>query len=88
MPHSKSAKKAARQNEQRRMQNKATKSEMRTYVKKVTEAVEAGDAEAAKKALPQAMKKLDKAAKRNVIHENQAARRKSRLQKSVDDLQK
>ena len=86
MPQSKSAKKSAKQNEVRRMTNKIVRSSMRTQVKKVKEAIDAGDKPLAEKELPAAMKHLDKAAKSNVIHENQAARRKSRLQRDVDRI--
>ena len=86
MPQSKSAKKTVRQNTDRRMANKATKSDMRTQVKKVNSAIEAGDKEKAQAEMKLASRKLDKAAKTNVIHKNQAARRKSRLQKAVDKI--
>lgn len=84
MPQSKSSKKTVRKNEERRMANKATKSDMRTQLKKVDSAIEAGDKEKAQAEMRLAARKLDKAAKDNVIHKNQAARRKSRLQKAVD----
>ena len=53
---------------------------MRTSMKKV---LYASDAEEAAKAMPQAMKRIDKAAKTNVIHSNAAARYKSRLARSL-----
>jgi len=68
------------------MQNKTVRSSMRTQVKKVKKAIEDGDKTLAAKELPEAMKHLDKAAKSNVIHKNQAARRKSRLQRDVNGL--
>ena len=86
MPHSKSAKKMVRKNAESRLANKAVKSSMRSQVKKVKEAVEAGDKDKAQAEMKLATTKLDKAAKTNVIHKNQAARRKSRLQKEVDRL--
>lgn len=61
---------------------------MKTHVKKVTKAVEEGDIETAKKELPMAMKKIDKAAKKNVIHKNQASRRIGRLSRRVDNMAK
>ena len=76
MPNSKQAKKRVRQDEELRQQNKTVKSAMRTAMKKV---LNAESAEAAAAALPTAMKRVDKAAKRNVIHANAAARHKSRL---------
>ncbi len=86
MPQSKSAKKTVRKNEERRLANKAVKSSMRTQVKKVKAAIEAGDREKATAEMKRATKKLDKAARKNVIHKNQAARRKSRLQKAIDRI--
>lgn len=86
MPHSRQAKKRMKQNEGRRLKNKAVKSSMRTQIKKVDKAIEAKDVAAAEKELAAAMKKLDKAAKSNVIHPNQAARRKSRIQKRINEV--
>ena len=86
MPQSKSAKKTVKKSEERRMANKAVKSAMRTQVKKVESAIEAGDKEKAQAEMKVATRKLDKAAGDNVIHKNQAARQKSRLQKAVDKL--
>lgn len=76
MPNSKQAAKRMRQNETRRIQNKTVRSQMRTAMKKV---LKASTAEEATAALPMAMKRIDKAAKKNVIHANAAARYKSRL---------
>jgi small subunit ribosomal protein S20 len=86
MPSSKQAKKRLRQDEKKKMVNRGIKSEVRTNVKKVLQAVEDHDMEAANKALPMAMKKIDKAAKRNVLHKNQAARKISKLSKKVNSL--
>jgi small subunit ribosomal protein S20 len=86
MPHSKSAKKRVLQNEKCRMANKAVKSSMRSQIKAVNEAIDAGDKDKAQQEMKLATKKLDKAARKNVIHKNQAARRKSRLQKSIDQI--
>jgi small subunit ribosomal protein S20 len=86
MPVSKSGKKTVRKNEERRMANKTTKSTMRSQVKKVKAAIDAGDKETAQAEMKLATRKMDKAAKGNVIHKNQAARRKSRLQKSIDKI--
>jgi small subunit ribosomal protein S20 len=73
-------------NEKARLRNKAVKSELRTNVRRVREAVAAGDKEAATSALVVASKKLDKAVSKGVIHENQAANRKSALAKAVNAL--
>jgi len=79
MPNTKQAKKRVRQDEERRQHNKTIKSSMRTAIKRV---LQADDPEAAKKALPTAMKRIDKAAKNNVIHDNAAARYKSRISRA------
>jgi len=80
MPNSKQAKKRMRQNEERRIQNKTFKTSMRTAIKKV---LQADTGEAAQAALPAAMKRIDKAAKHNVIHDNAAARYKARLARTI-----
>jgi len=76
MPNSKQAKKRVRQNVTRQAENKVVRSSMRTAMKKV---LSADSKDAANANLPMAMKRIDKAAKSNVIHENAAARYKSRL---------
>jgi len=73
-------------NEKARLRNKSVKSELKTYVRKVREAVAAGDKEAATTTLQAASRKLDKAVSKGVIHSNQAANRKSSLAKAVDAL--
>jgi len=73
-------------NEKSRQRNLAVKSEMRTYVRRVREAVAAGNKEDAAAALQAASQKLDKAAAKGVIHQNQAANRKSALAKAVNAL--
>lgn len=86
MANIKSQIKRIKTNEKARLRNKAVKSELRTNVRRVREAVAAGDKEAAASALVLASKKLDKAVSKGVIHENQAANRKSALAKSVNAL--
>ena len=86
MAHSRTAKKNIRQNIKRRAHNRALNSAMRTQIKKVREAVAAGDAATAKSELPRAQKLLDKAAKTNRLHRNKAARAKSQLAKAVGGL--
>ncbi len=80
MPNTKSAKKRLRQNVERRLRNRATKSAMRTQLRKVHEAVKAGDIEKAETEFREAAKRLDRAGAQNIIHRNAAARTKSRLQ--------
>ena len=73
-------------NEKARLRNKAVKSELKTHIRRVREAVAGGDKEAAQAALVTASRKLDKAVSKGVIHENQAANKKSALAKSVGAL--
>ena len=73
-------------NEKARLRNKAVKSELKTHVRRVREAVAGGDKEAATTALASASKKFDKATSKGVIHANQAANKKSALAKSVNAL--
>ena len=76
MTNSKQAAKRTRQNEVARERNKKARSSMRTAVKHVLKAESPEDAQ---KAAPAAMKRIDKAAKNNVIHKNAAARLKSQV---------
>lgn len=73
-------------NEKARERNKAVKSQLKTEVRRTREAIAAGDKAAAEKALATATKKLDKAVSKGVIHENQAANRKSAIAKQVAAL--
>ncbi|MFD6136225.1 30S ribosomal protein S20 [Isoptericola sp. NPDC056618] len=86
MANIKSQIKRIKTNEKARLRNKAVKSELKTYVRKVREAVTAGDKEAATTALQAASRKLDKAVSKGVIHANQAANRKSAIAKQVEAL--
>lgn len=86
MPTSRSAKKRMRQNQVRRSRNRARKSTMRTQVKKVLQAVEQSDLTRAETELRMAVKKLDQAAAKRVVHPNLAARAKSRLTRRVNEL--
>ena len=82
MANIKSQIKRNKQNEKRRVRNKAVRSELKTRTKVVTTAAEAGD-ENVEELTRLAIKRLDKAASKGVIHKNQAARRKSRLAKRI-----
>jgi small subunit ribosomal protein S20 len=75
-----------KQNEKRRVRNKAVRSELKTRTKAVTTAAEQGD-ENVEELTRLAIIRIDKAAAKGVIHKNQAARRKSRLVKSVAKTQ-
>ncbi len=80
MPNTKSAKKRLRQSAVRRLRNRSIKSAIRTQVRKVREAVKAGDLEKADLEFRLAAQRLDKAGAARVIHPNRAGRLKSRLQ--------
>ena len=86
MPHTRSAKKRLRQNLRRRARNQIRRTRIRTTTRKVLEAVSAKDLEKAEAALREAMSAIDKAAHRNVIHPNNAARKKARLSRIVESL--
>ena len=73
-------------NEKARLRNKSVKSELKTHIRRVREAVAGGDKDAANTALVSATRKLDKAVSKGVIHANQAANKKSALAKSVATL--
>jgi small subunit ribosomal protein S20 len=75
-----------RQNERLRLSNKSVRSEMRTRTKRALSSFEDG-AEDAGEALRLAVKRIDKAAAKGVIHRNQAANRKSRLMRRIGALQ-
>ncbi|WP_334144703.1 30S ribosomal protein S20 [Rhabdothermincola sp.] len=82
MANIKSQIKRNRQNEKRRVRNKAVRSELKTRTKTALAAASEGRDDVEELARL-AIKKLDKAASKGVIHRNQAARRKSRLMKKI-----
>jgi small subunit ribosomal protein S20 len=79
----KSAIKRNKQNEKRRVNNRVFRGRARTYVAKARTGIEGGEIETAKQDTLLAIKALDKAAEKGVIHKNNAARRKSRLMKAL-----
>lgn len=79
MPHTESAKKRLRQNETRRLRNKARLTELKTLRKQVLRAHHDGKPTEATAAYERLTKRLDQAASANVIHANTAARSKSRM---------
>ncbi|PKN92114.1 MAG: 30S ribosomal protein S20 [Chloroflexi bacterium HGW-Chloroflexi-6] len=82
MANIKSQIKRNRQNEKRRLRNRAVRGTARAAVRDARAAILAGDA-TSKEAVLAAISRLDKAAERGVIHKNNAARRKSRLMKAL-----
>ncbi len=85
MANIKSQIKRNRTNEVRRLRNNAAKSEVKTRLKSAVAAAETG-AESAADDLRRAVKRLDKAAARGIIHKNQASNRKSRLVKRINAM--
>ena len=88
MPITKSAKKQVRVAERRRLSNKSIRSLCKTNVTKAERLIFSGELEAAGEAVIAAVSSLDKAAEKGVIHSNNAARRKSRLLKKLNEAQR
>ena len=82
----KSAKKRIIVNQKKADRNKAIRSRVKTYVKKVYEAIDAGDKAQAQEALRLATKELDKAATKGVYHKNMTSRKVSRLAQAVNKM--
>jgi len=86
LANSEQARKRARQAEKHRQQNAGRRSMMRTEVKKVIKAIDAGDKTAAEGAFKTAALLLDSMATKGLIHKNKAARHKSRLNAKIRAL--
>ena len=86
MANIKSQIKRNRQNDAAHERNKAVKSGLKTAVRKFREAAASGNADEAKAAAHVASQQLDKAASKGVIHKNQAANRKSSIQRKASSL--
>ena len=86
MANTAQARKRARQNDKNRLHNAGRRSMMRTQVKKVLKAVEAGDKAAAQSTYQAAVSVIDKIAKTGMLHKNKAARFKSRLNARIRAL--
>lgn len=86
MANHKSAEKRARQTEKRTERNRARRSRLRTFVKKVELAIESGDAGAAETALKAAQPELARGVSKGVVHRNTASRKLSRLTLKVNAL--
>jgi len=86
MANTKSAKKAARQTVRRTNANKGRRSRMRSYARKVEEAIEAGDKKAAAAALKEAEPVLARTAQKGLLHRKTASRKVSRLAKRVSAM--
>jgi small subunit ribosomal protein S20 len=86
MANTPQSKKRARQNEKRYAMNKARRSRIRTYIRKVEEAIASGDKDAAASALRVAQPELMRGVSKGVFHKNTAARKMSRLASRVNAL--
>ncbi|MGH6849060.1 MAG: 30S ribosomal protein S20 [Methylocella sp.] len=88
MANTHSAKKAVRKIERRAEVNRSRRSQMRTYVRKVEEAIAAGEPGAAAAALQAAQPLVMRAAQKGIVHARAAARKVSRLSRRVNALSK
>lgn len=86
MPIIKSAKKRVKITEKKTAQNKEWKLRLKDAIKNMEKAVESGDKETAAEQLKETKKVIDKAVTRNIIHKNNAARKKSRLTKMYNNM--
>ena len=84
MANTRSAEKMIRVAERRRVQNRAVKSAVKTFIRKAERSISAVDDDSAALVV-QAISKLDKAASKGVLHPRNAARRKSRLMKKLNN---
>jgi len=87
LPVTKSAKKQMRVAERKRLRNQPIRSQCKTNITKAERLIFSGKLEEAQKAVVVAISSLDKAAEKGVIHPNNAARRKSRLMKKLNEAQ-
>jgi len=88
LANTKSAIKRVRQAPKRTLRNRRARTEARTRVKNARAQVEAGELEEAPKTVAEAIRVLDVAAERGIIHKNNAARRKSRLMRALNQATK
>ena len=86
MANSLSARKRARQSEKNRLRNASQRSFVRTRIKKVVSAIEAGDKSAAEAAYKAAVPAIDRSVSQGLMHRNKAARHKSRLNTHIRAL--
>ena len=86
MPNIKSAKKRVLVTKAKTLQNKMFRTQLKTDIKKYQAAVAAGDTALAQETYRIAVKKIDQAAARNIIHKNAAARKKSQFTKILNNM--
>ena len=86
MPNIKSAKKRVIVTKTKTLQNKMFRTQLKTDIKKYQAALAAGDAALAQETYKQAVKKIDQAAARGIIHKNAAAHKKSQFTKALNKM--
>ena len=86
MPNVKSAKKRVKTDAKKKVQNKDNISSMRTSIKKANAAIKEGNKETVATKLQNAIKRIDKAVAKGLIHKNKAARDKSKLMKKANEV--
>lgn len=86
MANSAQARKRARQSEKQRMHNASLRSTLRTAIKKVIKAIEAGDKSAAQAVYQESVSVIDRIADKEIIHKNKASRHKSRLSAAIKSM--
>lgn len=86
MPNIKSAKKRVKVSESKNLRNRMFKSQLKTTIRKFNAACEAGDKNAASEAYRAAVKKVDQAVAKNIIHKNAAAHKKSQFTKAFNAI--
>lgn len=86
MANTASARKRALQSEKRRQHNASLRSSLRTAVKNVRKAIDAGDKDAARAVYQRSVGTIDSIADKNIIHKNKAARHKSRLAAALKSM--
>ena len=83
MANTAQARKRARQSEKARMHNASLRSSLRTAIKKVRKAIDAGDKAAAQKVFQESSSVIDSIADKKIVHKNKASRDKSRLSAAI-----
>lgn len=86
MAHSLSAIKRVRQNEKRRIRNRSNRTQLRSQIKRLRQAIDAKNVDEATKLLPDTVSLVDVMVKKGVIHENAGSRYKSRLTRRLQAL--
>ena len=88
MPNHKSAEKRVRQSEKRRAINRGHRTKVRTYIKRLRSALEAGEKQTVTSILSETISVIDKSVQKGVLHANAAARYKSRLTSQANQVGK